>query len=121
VLIRSWKNKANAKSRREGKYATRVHATAEFRNDGQVALAFIVSRLVFLVHDGDTVMSDPYTERVAVARMRFVANLVSRIGEIETCRNSAEVGFETLAEAHRQSGQGALAQLGYSFGYRSNC
>jgi Hpt domain len=64
-----------------------------------------VSNLLLLAHDGDTPMSDPYAERVAAVRLRFVAKLDTRIGEIETALpgSGRQVGIETLAEAHRQA------------------
>ena len=62
-------------------------------------------------------MSDPYMERVAAVRLRFVAKLDIRIGEIETAtpRDGREVALETLAEAQGQAH--GLSGIGASLGY----
>jgi hypothetical protein len=62
-------------------------------------------------------MSDPYTERIAAVRVRFVAKLDARIGEIETAlpQSGRQVGLETLTVAHREAH--GLCGIGPVLGY----
>jgi hypothetical protein len=62
-------------------------------------------------------MNDPYTERVAAVRLRFVANFDTRVGEIETAmpQHGGEVALETLTEAHRKAH--GMCGIGASLGY----
>lgn len=62
-------------------------------------------------------MSDPFTERLAAVRERFVAKFDARVGEIEFAIPplGREVGLCTVAEAHRQAH--GLCGVGPSLGY----
>jgi HPt (histidine-containing phosphotransfer) domain-containing protein len=85
----------------------------------QEDLTLGVSRLDRVVRgaDGDTAMSDPYTERLAAVRLRFVAKLDARIEEIESSlpQLSRENGLEVLEQAHRRAHD--LCGIGPTLGY----
>jgi chemotaxis protein histidine kinase CheA len=70
-----------------------------------------------VVCNGDVLMSDPFTERLAAVRERFVAKFDARIGDIESAipQLGREVGLDTVVEAHRQAH--GLCGIGPSLGY----
>jgi chemotaxis protein histidine kinase CheA len=70
-----------------------------------------------MMHDGDVVMSDPFAERIAAVRLRFVAKLDARVGVIAAAmpQPGGEDGLDALVLAHREAH--GLCGVGATLGF----